>query len=143
MLNKVELQELRGQITLNSLYTSDYHNSLRIEEHKVSEFFDGYASYLEELIEEDYPNAKDNDWFGLLRDYDTIDNLWSWYCNFEEDPLPRDTDNMWVCEHCLEAIESREGNLATMKHYVDEDDEIMSRCDWCEEVGFDILYELV
>ena len=143
MLNKAELKKLRSQITLNSLYISDYHNSLRIEEHKVCDFFDGYVSYLSELIEEDYPNAKNNDWFGLLKDYDTIDNLWNWYCNFEEDPLPIDTDNMRVCEHCLMAIESREGSQATMKHGVDEEDELESKCDWCEETGFDVLYELI
>lgn len=50
---------------------------------------------------------------------------------------------MWVCEHCLMAIESREGNQATLRHYVDEDDDIESKCDWCEENGFDTLYELV
>lgn len=52
-------------------------------------------------------------------------------------------DKMWVCKHCLMAIESREGNQATMRHYVDEDDDETSKCDWCEDVGFDTLYELV
>ena len=141
MLTKTELQKLREQIVLNSLYISDYHNTLRINEHRVCEFFEGYVSYLSELIKEDYPNAKDNDWFGLLKEYDTIDNLWNWYNNFEEDPLGK--DNMWVCEHCLWAIESREGHQATLSHYVDEEDECSSKCDWCEEDGFDLLYELV
>jgi hypothetical protein len=52
-------------------------------------------------------------------------------------------ENMWVCEHCLVAIESHEGNQATLRHSVDEDDDVESKCDWCEEVGFDTLYELV
>jgi hypothetical protein len=51
--------------------------------------------------------------------------------------------NMWVCDHCLSAIESREGNQAVLRHSVDEDDDVESKCDWCEEVGFDTLYELV
>ena len=51
--------------------------------------------------------------------------------------------NLWVCEHCLAAIESREGNQATLKHYVDEDDKIASKCSWCHENGFDVLYELI
>lgn len=57
--------------------------------------------------------------------------------------------NMFVCEHCLCAIESREGNLATLKHYVDIDDEKdiesneESKCDWCKEYGFDVLFELI
>ena len=50
--------------------------------------------------------------------------------------------NMFVCEHCLMAIESREGNQATLKHYVDIDDE-ESRCDWCKEYEFDVLFELI
>ena len=51
--------------------------------------------------------------------------------------------NMWICEHCLMALESREGNQAILRHGVDEEDEIESRCDWCDEVGFDHLYELI
>lgn len=57
-------------------------------------------------------------------------------------------DTLWVCEHCLWAIESREGNQAILCHdicleYDEEDFDEMSKCDWCEEDGFDILYELV
>lgn len=50
---------------------------------------------------------------------------------------------MWVCDHCLAAIESREGNQAILRHGVDEDNDVESKCDWCEEVGFDTLYELI
>ena len=50
---------------------------------------------------------------------------------------------LWVCEHCLMANESREGTQAVLKHYVDEEDENESKCEWCEEHGFDTLYELV
>ena len=49
-------------------------------------------------------------------------------------------ENMWICERCLMAIESREGNQATLRHSVDDEE---SKCDWCEEDGFDTLYELV
>lgn len=52
-------------------------------------------------------------------------------------------EKLWVCERCLMAIESREGNQATMRHWVDEDDDEESKCEWCEEIGFDTLYELV
>lgn len=52
-------------------------------------------------------------------------------------------ETMWVCSRCLAAIESREGNQATMRHWVDEEDTEESKCDWCEEVGFDTLYELI
>lgn len=60
---------------------------------------------------------------------------------YGDDYEPRET--LWVCEHCLMAIESREGNQATLRHSVDEYDAIDSRCGWCRECGFDTLYELV
>ena len=47
-----------------------------------------------------------------------------------------------VCECCLEAIESREGRQRSLLIYVDEDNKRESRCDWCEEHGFDVLYEI-
>lgn len=52
-------------------------------------------------------------------------------------------ENLKVCAHCLMAIESREGRQATYLHYVDADDPEESKCDWCEESGFNELYELV
>ena len=51
--------------------------------------------------------------------------------------------NLRVCEHCLQAIISREGYLPTLTLYVDEEDENESTCEWCEENGFDTLYELI
>ncbi len=57
--------------------------------------------------------------------------------------MERDKNKLWVCEHCLWAIESREGNQATLRHSVDEDDDVESECDWCGGNGFDTLYELV
>ena len=54
---------------------------------------------------------------------------------------------MWVCEHCLMAIESHEGRQVALRHDIDlefdEDDVGVSKCDWCEEDGFDTLYELI
>ena len=65
----------------------------------------------------------------------------------EWDSVPYDgaeeREHLWVCEHCLMAIWSREGNQATLAHGVDEMDAVESRCDWCKEVGFDTLYELI
>lgn len=55
--------------------------------------------------------------------------------------MPR--ENLWVCRSCLMAIESHEGKQATMTHYVDEDDKEESKCEWCEDHGFDTLYELI
>jgi hypothetical protein len=52
-------------------------------------------------------------------------------------------EHLWVCDRCLSAIWSREGNQARIERYVDEMDAIESRCDWCKQVGFSILYELI
>ena len=60
---------------------------------------------------------------------------------YGDDYEPR--EHLWVCDHCLAAIESREGNQATLRRSVDETDAMDSRCDWCKECGFDTLYELV
>ena len=52
-------------------------------------------------------------------------------------------ENLKVCEYCLCAIESREGNQPLLKIYVDEEDETESTCMWCKQSGFDILYEII
>lgn len=49
---------------------------------------------------------------------------------------------MRVCYHCLKAISSREGYQLFIVVNVDENDEVKSRCDWCNECGFDELYEV-
>lgn len=48
-----------------------------------------------------------------------------------------------LCRHCLMGIESHEGKQFTREIYVDEEDEEESKCEWCEETGFDTLYEFV
>ena len=53
---------------------------------------------------------------------------------------------LWICPHCLEAIESREGKQAAMCHDIElefEDIDKPSKCDWCEQDGFSTLYELI
>ena len=52
-------------------------------------------------------------------------------------------DHLCVCEHCLWGIESHEGQHPTMTIWCDEDDPIDSKCDWCEESGFDTLYAFI
>lgn len=53
-------------------------------------------------------------------------------------------ENLKVCRFCLMAIESHEGQLPKLIHYIDEpeDDEEPVVCDWCGEF-FDELYELI
>lgn len=64
-----------------------------------------------------------------------------WRPHYGEVNLDRDK-NMYVCENCLGYIESREGPQRATPIMVDEDDLIESKCDWCDECGFDTLYEI-
>ena len=52
-------------------------------------------------------------------------------------------EQLRVCERCLAAIISREGNQVTRTIYVDEDDVDGSFCEWCCTDGHDKLYELI
>ena len=45
-MSKRNLWALRTEITLGSLYTSDYENSFQILPRMVQDFFDGYIEYL-------------------------------------------------------------------------------------------------
>ena len=54
----------------------------------------------------------------------------------------RKKNKMYVCEHCLYGIEAHEGTRRKLQIFVDEEDEKESFCDWCEESGFDTLYEI-
>lgn len=54
---------------------------------------------------------------------------------------PTEPAPLRVCERCLMAIESREGQQITRKIYVDEDDP--QKCDWCETDDNDVLYEIL
>lgn len=69
----------------------------------------------------------------LLEEYATLSKF-----EIEKDGKIIGHKNLWVCEHCLRAIESREGNLTTCMH-----DENQLPCDWCGEENADILYELI
>ena len=50
---------------------------------------------------------------------------------------------IWVCNHCLCAIEAHEGNQIYREWGVDPDDERRSKCDWCENSGYCTLYEIL
>lgn len=78
-LGKIQLKRLREDITLNSIYYSDYENRYGIDRADVYTFFDSYLEYLTELMQEDRPELSeteiDNMFFDLLPDYDNMKNL--------------------------------------------------------------------
>ena len=55
-----------------------------------------------------------------------------------------EANTLKVCEHCLMAIESREGHQPVLNildaDFVDEDADF--KCDWCGETEIDKLYEI-
>lgn len=61
-----ELEQLRKDIVLNSIYTADYKNRFNIDPAFIQDFFDGYSGWLDEA---EIPEEKE----------DNIDNLESWY----------------------------------------------------------------
>ena len=115
-------------------------------------FPDRYENLKEEILkalDKYYDIWQNSDPISCLEEF-MVDGVCGEYVLFceEWDSIPYGEDyepreKLWVCEHCLAAIESREGNQATLKHWVDETDAVDSRCDWCKEVGFDMLYELI
>lgn len=87
-LTKNKLWELRQEIVLNSYFEPDYQNSFGFTTESVFVFFDGYMSYLEELMAED--GVSDSDVFNVLGKYDTIDNLCAWWNTFGIYPLEKE-----------------------------------------------------
>lgn len=81
-MTKQMLWRLRQEISLNSMYYSDY----------VCDFFDGYLEYLNEIMQEQIPAYDDAEFFDWLPVYDNAENLWNWYGCFEDDPLPLDIE---------------------------------------------------
>ena len=82
-LTKENLWKLRKEIVLNSLYLSDYENSFGIDEEDLLYFFEGYLEDLGYLMEENIENYFDEMFFDYLGEYDTEDNLYSYYLDIE------------------------------------------------------------
>lgn len=84
--------DLRKQIILNSLFYSDYENSYGIDTHQVCDFFDGFISFISELMDED--GIPDEDFFKHLDMYDTEENLLEWYGCFVDNPFNLEIEEM-------------------------------------------------
>lgn len=74
-----QVKQLRREIVLNSLFTSDFKNSFDIDPHEVQDYFDGYSEYLGELIKEKHPNVNDDDWWKELERLDNNETLEQWF----------------------------------------------------------------
>jgi hypothetical protein len=85
---KEDLQSLRNEIVLNSLFVSDYNNSFGISANSVCDFFDSYMEFLSELAFEDNfkigdPSKGMHTYSEFFEKYDTIENLLEWYGCYE------------------------------------------------------------
>ena len=85
-LTEKALLQLRQEICLGSLFIHDYDNSFGISPNQVCNFFDGYLSFIEELMKED--GRTDDDWSA----YDNDQTLLDWYGCFEECPFTEFVD---------------------------------------------------
>lgn len=101
----------------------------------LDEYYDEWHNSDEDTCLEAYMMDKLFDNYNI-----TLEEEWE-AIPYGEDYEPR--EHLWVCDHCNLAIWSREGDIPTLRHYVDETDAVESKCDWCKQVGFDTLYELV
>ena len=88
-MNDEELNQLRNEIVLNSLYLSDYINSFGIDAERTCDFFDGYSEYISELMVEDgiSESGFDDNYWKHLKEYDTIETLSEYYNYIVESPF--------------------------------------------------------
>lgn len=86
-LTEKALLELRSDISLNSLYVSDYKNRFNIKPLEVCNFFNGYIEFLEELAEEDNFDFDKEGYDVFLVNYDSDTNLKRWYGCYDENPF--------------------------------------------------------
>lgn len=110
MLSIKEVNQLRKEITLNSLYIKDYENSLYIKAATACAFFDGYMEYLNEIARE---NKDGGDVIDIIKKYDNKKNLYNYYlivCGDGVDPLLKDN---------YAAICSETANSATVIYAVE------------------------
>lgn len=97
-MTRQELEKLRNEITLNSLYTDDYINSFNIDPRQVQDFFDSYLenceympNYNGDLLCDLVDTMSDNDyWNELFKIANNMDYLWEFYCTYAEDPLSQE-----------------------------------------------------
>ena len=71
-----QLWRLRLDVKLCSVFYGDYVNRYFLDIHAVCDFFDGYADYLQELMQEEH--GENFDFYELLPEYDNKDNLYAW-----------------------------------------------------------------
>lgn len=75
-MGKTRLRRLREDITLGSLFIRDYENRYGLDPHVVCAFFEGFETYIEEMMLDD--GFTDADYLDKRPEYDTLENLVAW-----------------------------------------------------------------
>lgn len=81
---KEDLWKLRCEVSVNSLYYSDFHNSFGLDTHSVSDFFEGWLDFVKEQMEEDGHKDAGDKFFDYFDEYDNPDTIDSWYIRFDD-----------------------------------------------------------
>ena len=81
-LTSAELWAIRSKVVVNSVYLADYENQYGISEVSLCNFFDGYYDYMWELAIEKYGEGVEDK--VVFNEFDTEDNLHSWYNCYED-----------------------------------------------------------
>ena len=92
MLTFEQMKTLRGEIVLNSLFTSDYKNSLGILPEKVQIFFDSYLDSCAE-IDKELGFSDIRSFSDFLLYYDDIQMIYDYYmeiCDFDALPIEKE-----------------------------------------------------
>lgn len=90
-LTTEELWKLRSECVIGSIYTTDYDNSFHFDEDDMMQFFDGYLSFIRELIDEEecengssIKKLSDAEIYSRIKKFDNIDTLERWYNCFDD-----------------------------------------------------------
>jgi hypothetical protein len=92
-LNDKGIVELRNEIVLGSCYISDYNNQLGLTAESVCDFFEGYITYLNDLVDaelEERGDTNEADRDELWDSYDDSDALIEYYDGLEFDPFEKE-----------------------------------------------------
>lgn len=82
--SKEDLWKLRCEVSVNSLYYSDYHNSFGLDTHSVCDFFDGWLDFIKEQMMEDGHKDAGDKFFDYFDQYDNAETLEQWYYCFDD-----------------------------------------------------------
>jgi hypothetical protein len=101
ILNNEGIIELRKEVSVGSVYTSDYENELGLSAESVCDFFDNYyCRYINELVEDELEKYAEDDenrpsYDVLWDEFDNTENLLKVWEDMEENPF----ENIAVAEN--------------------------------------------